>query len=428
MLMITGVTAGEILDSRGYPTVRARVSLAGGVWGEAAVPAGASTGQGEALELRDGGARYQGRGVLKAVDGIFESIAPALLGVDATRQTEIDTILRDLDGTPDKSRLGANAILAVSLAVARAAAGALGIPLYRYLGGVSARLLPVPQLNIINGGVHAGNNLNIQEFMIVPAGAPSFSEGLSAGSEVYHCLGDILRRRRMASGVGDEGGYCPDLKSHTEALDLMMEAIEGAGYRAGRDVYLAIDAAASEFCQDGVYRLGDEELGTRDMIDMYSSWIDRYPLVSIEDGLAEDDWQGWGQMTQTLGSRVQLVGDDLFVTNTAYLARGIAAGAANAMLVKPNQIGTLTETLQAIQMAHAAGYSTIISHRSGETEDTFIADLSVATASGQIKAGAPARTERTAKYNRLLAIQEQLGAESVYGGPGVILRPGASQS
>lgn len=417
------ITAREIIDSRGCPTIQARVSLAGGASGTAAVPSGASTGSREALELRDGGSRYMGRGVLKAIEAVEEIIRPRLLGIDATRQAEIDAFLQELDGTPNKSRLGANSLLAVSLANARAAAEAVGLPLYRYLGGITARLLPVPQMNVLNGGAHAGNNLDMQEFMILPAGGRSFRDALRMGVEIYHNLRAILDDRGLSTGIGDEGGFSPDLETHDQALDLLVHAIERAGYEPGRDAFLAIDSAASEFYREGHYHLEGKTLDAGDMVRMYEGWLDSYPLVSIEDGLAEDDWDGWAHITDRLGSRVQLVGDDLFVTNTVYLARGIGAGAANALLVKVNQIGTLTETMQAIQLARTAGYSTVISHRSGDTEDTFIADLSVATASGQIKTGAPARSERTAKYNRLLEIEYELGPEAAYAGQGAVMRP-----
>ncbi len=422
MFYIAAIRAREILDSRGFPTVEASVELSGGAVGTAAVPSGASTGSGEALELRDGGDRFMGRGVLGSVQAIDREIAPALVGMDARRQAEVDACLNDLDGTPSKSRLGANSILAVSLAVARAGALSLGLPLYRHLGGMKARLLPVPQLNVLNGGAHADNNLDFQEFMIVPAGAQTFAAALQMGVEVYHSLKTLLSRRDLRTSVGDEGGFAPNLKSHDQALRLLVEAIQEAGYEAGRDVFLAVDAAASEFYRDGLYQVEGRKLDAGEMVDLYRTWVDSYPLVSIEDGLAEDDWEGWGTLTRELGSRVQLVGDDLFVTNTVRLTRGVAEGAGNSLLVKPNQIGSLTETIQAVQMAHLSGFTSVISHRSGETEDTFIADLAVGLTTGQIKSGAPARSERTAKYNRLLAIEAELGSEAVYGGLGSVLR------
>jgi len=406
---IVEVLAREILDSRGNPTVEADVVLADGTVGRAAVPAGASKGKYEALEVRDGGARYGGKGVQKAVRAIREEIAPALRGHDALDQAAVDEKLLELDGTPDKSRLGANAILAVSLACARAAAEYCGLPLYRYLGGPGARLLPVPYLNVINGGRHADNPLEIQEFMLVPDGFSSFREALRAGVEVYAALRSLLVERGLSVGVGDEGGFAPGLGTAREALDLLVEAIEKANYRPGQDIHLALDVAASELRSDGGYRLEGSVRRSDDMIVFYRDLAERYPLVSVEDGLGEDDWEGWRALTAELGGRVQVVGDDLFVTNLGRLERGIREGVANAILIKPNQVGTLTETLATVERARRAGYGVMISHRSGETEDTFISDLAVAVGCGQIKTGAPCRSERTAKYNRLLRIEEELG-------------------
>ncbi|MEW6545907.1 MAG: phosphopyruvate hydratase [Bacillota bacterium] len=409
MSEIVEVLAREILDSRGNPTVEADVVLADGTVGRAAVPAGASKGKYEALEVRDGGARYGGKGVQKAVRAIREEIAPALRGHDALDQAAVDEKLLELDGTPDKSRLGANAILAVSLACARAAAEYCGLPLYRYLGGPGARLLPVPYLNVINGGRHADNPLEIQEFMLVPDGFSSFREALRAGVEVYAALRSLLVERGLSVGVGDEGGFAPGLGTAREALDLLVEAIEKANYRPGQDIHLALDVAASELRSDGGYRLEGSVRRSDDMIVFYRDLAERYPLVSVEDGLGEDDWEGWRALTAELGGRVQVVGDDLFVTNLGRLERGIREGVANAILIKPNQVGTLTETLATVERARRAGYGVMISHRSGETEDTFISDLAVAVGCGQIKTGAPCRSERTAKYNRLLRIEEELG-------------------
>ena len=413
MPTILDITAREILDSRGNPTVEADVTLASGAAGRAAVPSGASTGEHEALELRDGDAkRYLGKGVLRAVQNIEETILPALSGMDATNQIAIDRALLDLDGTPNKEKLGANAILAVSLATARAAAAEVGLPLYRYLGGPLARTLPVPMMNILNGGAHATNTVDFQEYMIVPVGAETFGDALRMGAEVFHALKKVLVGRKLATGVGDEGGFAPDLKTDEDALKLVVEAIEAAGYAPGTEIAIALDCAASELHKGGKYTFKKSGGGTRDaagMIELYAKWMEQYPIVSIEDGLAEDDWDGWAQLTKSLGDRVQLVGDDLFVTSTERLARGIESGVANAILIKVNQIGTLTETLEAIEMARAAGYLSVISHRSGETEDTFIADLAVATGAGQIKTGSASRTDRVAKYNQLLRIEEQLG-------------------
>jgi enolase len=410
---ITGVYAREILDSRGNPTVEVEVQLESGAWGRAAVPSGASTGKREAVELRDGdNQRYRGKGVQQAVRNVEENIAPEIEGMEASEQAAVDQALLELDGTPNKSTLGANAILAVSLAVARAAADDAGLPLYAYLGGVGARLLPVPMLNVLNGGAHADNGIDFQEFMLVPAGADNFSNALRMGVEVFHSLKELLRDKGLATGVGDEGGFAPDLPSNTAALDLFMQAIERAGYRPGEDVMLALDVAASEFAEaGGRYRLGRENAVRQsdEMVALYESLIERYPIVSIEDGLGEDDWAGWGALTRRLGGKVQLVGDDIFVTNPAIIQQGIKNGIANAVLIKVNQIGTLTETMEAIELAKRAGYGTIISHRSGETEDTFVADLAVAVNAGQIKTGSVARSERTAKYNQLLRIEEELG-------------------
>jgi enolase len=420
MSTIVDITAREILDSRGNPTVESDVLLSSGVLGRAAVPSGASTGEHEAVELRDGDEdRYLGKGVRRAVRNIEETIAPALAGADATDQIGIDAALIDLDATPNKSNLGANAILAVSMAVARAAAADLKLPLYRYLGGPLARVMPVPMMNIINGGAHATNNLDFQEFMIVPVGADTFSDAVRMGAEVFHALKKVLVRRKLSTGVGDEGGFAPDLRDDEEAIKVVIEAIEAAGYGPGKQIALALDVAATELYKDGVYvfkKSGGRKLDADGMIDLYTRWVDEYPIVSIEDGLAEDDWEGWAKLTSALGDRVQLVGDDLFVTNTERLARGIESGVANAILIKVNQIGTLTETLEAIDMARAAGYLSVISHRSGETEDTFIADLAVATGAGQIKTGSASRTDRVAKYNQLLRIEGQLGAAAEYPG------------
>jgi enolase 1/2/3 len=413
MSTITGVYAREILDSRGFPTVEVEIQLESGAWGRAAVPSGASTGKREAVELRDGDVqRYRGKGVQQAVRNVEETIAPEIDGMEASEQAAIDQALLELDGTPNKSALGANAILAVSLAVARAAADDAGLPLYAYLGGVGARLLPVPMMNVINGGAHADNGIDFQEFMLVPAGADSFSNALRMGVEVFHALKEQLKSKKLSTGVGDEGGFAPALASNTAALDLLMEAIEAAGYRPGDDVALALDVAASEFAEEGGrYRLRRENvvLNSEELVARYESLLGRYPIVSIEDGLGEDDWTGWALLTRRLGSRVQLVGDDLFVTNPAIIQQSIEKSIANAVLVKVNQVGTLTETMQAIELAKRAAYGTVISHRSGETEDTFVADLAVAVNAGQIKTGSLARSERTAKYNQLLRIEEELG-------------------
>ncbi|MBV9880657.1 MAG: phosphopyruvate hydratase [Gemmatirosa sp.] len=423
MPTIIDITAREILDSRGNPTVECDVTLESGAAGRAAVPSGASTGEHEALELRDGDAkRFLGKGVQTAVTNVIESIAPALTGMDATDQVTIDRLMLELDGTPNKGKLGANAILGVSMAVARAAANELELPLYRYLGGPMARVLPVPLMNILNGGAHATNTVDLQEFMIVPVGAESFSEALRMGAEVFHSLKKVLVGRKLSTGVGDEGGFAPDLANDEEAIKVVLEAIDKAGYAPGTQIALALDCAASELFKGGSYTFKTSGGGTRDaagMVELYAEWCDKYPIVSIEDGLAEDDWDGWAKLTEALGARVQLVGDDLFVTNSERLARGIGDDIANAILVKVNQIGTLTETLEAIEMARANGYNSIISHRSGETEDTFIADLAVATNAGQIKTGSASRSDRVAKYNQLLRIEEQLGdvGDFAAGGP-----------
>ncbi len=420
MSTILDITAREILDSRGNPTVEADVILTTGTMGRAAVPSGASTGEHEAMELRDNDkSRFGGKGVRNAIKNIEERISPALNGFDITDQIGIDQTMLELDGTDNKSALGANAILAVSLAAARAAATEVGLPLYRYLGGPLSRVMPVPMMNIINGGAHAANTVDFQEFMIVPVGAETFSEGLRMGVEVFHSLKKVLTKRKLGTNVGDEGGFAPDLRDDEEALRVIIEAIEGAGFAPGKQVALALDVAASELYSGGSYTFKKSGAGTKDakgMIDLYGRWLDEYPIVSIEDGLAEDDWTGWEQLTQALGDRCQLVGDDLFVTNTQRLARGIESGVGNAILIKVNQIGTLTETLEAIEMARAAGYLSVISHRSGETEDTFIADLAVATGAGQIKTGSASRTDRVAKYNQLLRIEEELGAAAEYPG------------
>ena len=413
---ICEVRARQILDSRGNPTVEADVALDGGRSGRAAVPSGASTGTLEAVELRDGDGRYGGKGVARAVANVNDVIGPAIVGLDATSQQEIDQIMLDLDATPNKGRLGANALLAVSLATARAAADQIGLPLFRYLGGPAARRLPVPMLNVLNGGAHAANPLDVQEFMLVPGGLPTFSSALRAGVEVYHHLKKVLTRRDLSTNVGDEGGFAPYLASSREALDLLMAAVEQAGYRPGEEIALSLDVAASEFYHDGRYRFEGGSLGCAEMVDFYESVVDGYPIVSVEDGMAEDDWEGWALLTERLGERVQLVGDDIFVTNQLILRRGIDEGVANAILVKVNQIGTLSETLATMEIARDAGYGRVVSHRSGETEDTFIAHLAVATGAGQIKTGAPARSERTAKYNELLRIEEQLGKQARYPG------------
>ncbi|MFM8526479.1 MAG: phosphopyruvate hydratase [Cyanobacteriota bacterium] len=415
-LAIDTVVAREVLDSRGTPTVEAEVMLEGGATGRAIVPSGASTGAHEAHELRDGDPkRYKGKGVLQAVINIEERIAPVLCGLSALDQAAIDGAMAELDGSDNKSALGANAILAVSLATARAAASGVGLPLYRYLGGPLASLLPVPLMNVINGGAHAANNLDFQEFMIVPHGAPSFREALRMGTEVFHTLKGLLHERRLSTSVGDEGGFAPDL-GNDAAGDLLVQAIEKTGYRPGEQISLALDVASTEFYRDGRYAFGGGSYSSAEMVDQLAHLVSRYPIVSIEDGVAEDDWEGWALLTERLGRTVQLVGDDLFVTNSSRLQRGIDLGVANSILIKVNQIGSLTETLQAIDLAGRAGYTSVISHRSGETEDTTIADLAVATRAGQIKTGSLSRSERVAKYNRLLRIEDELGNQAVYAG------------
>jgi enolase len=420
MLTIAALKAREILDSRGNPTIEVDCLLESGALGRAAVPSGASTGEHEAVELRDGDrGRFGGKGVQQAVGSVHETIAPRLLGMDAFEQARIDETLIALDGTPNKGRLGANALLGVSLACAHACARALDLPLYRHIGGVNARTLPVPLMNVLNGGRHADNNVDLQEFMIVPLAAPSFREALRWGSEVFHTLAGVLKQRRLSTAVGDEGGFAPHLGSNEEALQLLVEAIGKAGYRAGEQVALALDPAASEFFKDGAYVLageGGRTLSSAQMVEYYAGLCDRYPIVSIEDGLAEDDWDGWALLTKKLGARAQLVGDDLFVTSVERLRSGIRAGVANSILVKLNQIGTLTESLSAIETAAQAGYTAVISHRSGETEDVTIADLAVATGAGQIKTGSLCRTDRVAKYNQLLRIEEELGSSACYAG------------
>ncbi len=420
--MIEAIHAREVLDSRGNPTVEVEVALFGGAWGRAIVPSGASTGVHEALELRDGDrGRYGGKGVLKAVEHVNGEIAELITGWEVTEQRAIDQAMLELDGTENKSRLGANAILGVSLAVAKAASNALGLPLYRYLGGTDAHILPVPMMNILNGGAHTGwQSTDAQEFMIMPLGAPSFAEGLRWGVEIYHTLKQVLRKKGYTALVGDEGGYAPALKANAEAVEVILEAIEGAGYKPGEDVSLALDPAASEF-YDGekgkyVLRREGKELSAPEMVDFWKAWVDQYPIVSIEDGLAQDDWEGWQLLTQTIGGRVQIVGDDLLVTNPKRVRKAVEMGACNALLVKVNQIGTLTETMEAVRLCRAGSWNAVVSHRSGETEDATIADLAVAMNTGQIKTGAPARSDRVAKYNQLLRIEEELGEEGIYAG------------
>ncbi|MDE3034240.1 MAG: phosphopyruvate hydratase [Acidobacteriota bacterium] len=418
MIVIERVSALEVLDSRGNPTVLARVQLTDGSIGQAIVPSGASTGSREALERRDGDKkRYLGKGVLGAVDAINVELQEALQGMDPFQQAELDELMCDLDGTENKARLGANAILGVSMALADAAAKASRLPLYRYLGGASARLLPVPMMNILNGGAHADNNVDIQEFMVLPVGAPTFREALRWGAEVYHALKGVLKARKLATGVGDEGGFAPNLGSNEEALDLIGEAIKQAGYKLGEQIFLGLDCAASEFLKGKTYQLDGTTKTAAQLVDYYQGLVKRHPILSIEDGFAEGDWKGWKAQTEALGAKTQLVGDDIFVTNPAIIAKAIQEGVANAVLIKLNQIGTVTETLRAVEMTHKAGYRAIISHRSGETEDSFIADLAVATGAGQIKTGAPCRTDRMAKYNRLLQIEWELGASARYAGP-----------
>jgi enolase len=415
---IEAVVAREILDSRGNPTVEVEVALDDGTVARAAVPSGASTGAFEAVELRDGGDRYGGKGVEKAVEAVIEEIGPELVGFEASEQRLVDQAMLDLDGTPDKSRLGANAILGVSLAVARAAADSAGLPLFRYVGGPNAHVLPVPMMNILNGGAHADSNVDIQEFMIAPVGAPTFREAVRWGAEVYHALKSVLKAKGLSTGLGDEGGFAPSLENNRAALDLIAEAVEKAGYTLGTDIVLALDVAATEFHSGGAYTFEGAQKSAEEMAAYYETLVNDYPIVSIEDPLSEDDWTGWVELTDRLGNRTQLVGDDLFVTNPERLARGIAEGAANALLVKVNQIGSLTETLDAVALAHRSGYRCMMSHRSGETEDTTIADLAVATDCGQIKTGAPARSERVAKYNQLLRIEEELDDAATYAGLG----------
>ena len=422
---IEAVHAREILDSRGNPTVEVDVSLVDGAVGRAAVPSGASTGEFEAVELRDGGDRYLGKGVTHAVANVNETLAPALLGLDAYDQREVDAVLLSLDGTDDKSKLGANALLGVSMAVAKAGAMSAGMPLWRYLGGPAAHLMPVPMMNILNGGSHADSNVDVQEFMIAPVGAPSFAEALRMGAEVYHHLEQVLRAEGLGTGLGDEGGFAPDLPRNSAALDLIVRAIGEAGFEPGRDIALALDLAASEYFVDGTYELAGEgrSLSPEAHADWIASLVGDYPIVSVEDGMDEDDWDGWRALTQAVGDRWQLVGDDLFVTNVTRLQRGIDEGIANSILVKVNQIGTLTETFETMQTAHRAGYTCMVSHRSGETEDTTIADIVVAVNAGQIKAGAPARSDRVAKYNQLLRIEEQLGDRARYAGSSAFRQP-----
>jgi enolase len=420
MMTIAALRAREILDSRGNPTVVVDCRLENGAFGRAAVPSGASTGEHEAVELRDDDPkRYRGKGVQKAVQNVHETIAPRLLGHDAFDQIAVDRLLLDLDGTKNKSRLGANAMLGVSLAVAKAAAAALDVPFYRHVGGVHARTLPVPMMNVLNGGKHADNNVDLQEFMIVPSGAPSFREALRWGTEVFHALASVLKKQGLATSVGDEGGFAPNLKSNEDALKVLVEAIGKAGYQPGEQVAIALDPASSEFHKDGVYTLegdGGRKLSSEEMVGYYADLCARYPIVSIEDGLAENDWKGWKALTDRLGDRIQLVGDDLFVTNVEFLSRGIREKTANSILVKVNQIGTLSETMATVEMAQRAGYTTVMSHRSGETEDVTIADLAVGTNAGQIKTGSLSRSDRTAKYNQLLRIEEELGSSALYPG------------
>ncbi|HEV2127724.1 MAG TPA: phosphopyruvate hydratase [Thermomicrobiales bacterium] len=422
--VIEAVHAREILDSRGNPTVEVEVFLASGAVGNAAVPSGASTGAYEAVELRDGDkGRYDGKGVLTAVENVNEELAEVVVGMDPLDQVGIDLLMKEVDGTSNKGRLGANALLGISMAVARAAAEELGLPLYRYLGGPNARTLPVPMMNILNGGKHAeGSSVDMQEFMVMPVGAKTFSEALRMGTEVFHTLKKVLSERDLSTHVGDEGGYAPSLESNEAAVQVVLEAIERAGYTAGEDLVIALDPAATEFYEDGQYNLAGEgrTLSSDEMVDFWAEWVDKYPIVSIEDGLAEDDWDAWANLTERVGNWCQLVGDDLFVTNTERLGTGIERGAGNAILVKLNQIGTLTETLEAIEMAHRAGFRAVISHRSGETADTFIADLAVATNAGEIKTGAPSRVDRVAKYNQLLRIEEELAETAAYPGRSIL--------
>ncbi len=418
MSEIIDVYAREVLDSRGNPTVEADVILESGVMGRAIVPSGASTGEREALELRDGGARYFGKGVQKAVNNVIELIGPAVMGMDATEQAVIDRTMIEMDGTENKAKLGANAMLAVSLAVAKAAAEDAGLPLYHYLGGPNAKELPVPMMNVLNGGAHADNNVDIQEFMIIPAGASSCSEAVRMGAEVFHNLKAVLKKKGYNTAVGDEGGFAPNLKSNEEAVQVILDAIAKAGYKPGQDVFLGLDCAASEFYDNGIYDLQGEgkKKSSEEMIAFYEEWIRQYPIISIEDGMSEKDWKGWKLLTDRLGKKIQLVGDDIFVTNTSIFTKGIAEGIGNSILIKLNQIGTLTETLDAIEMAKRARYTAVISHRSGESEDATIADLAVATNAGQIKTGSLSRTDRIAKYNQLIRIEQELGDAAVYRG------------
>ncbi len=417
---IVDIQARQILDSRGNPTVEVDVTLSDGSFGRAAVPSGASTGVHEAWELRDGDkSRFLGRGVLQAVTNVNEKLADEVCGMDALDQAGVDARMIELDGTENKRNLGANAILGVSLAVAHAAADYVGLPLFRYLGGVGARVLPAPMMNVVNGGKHADNAVDVQEFMIVPLGFDSFSEAIRCGVEVFHNLKKVLQSRKLSTNVGDEGGFAPDLKSNAEALDLLVEAVQAAGYELGKQVFFALDPAATEFysAETRKYTVDGRALSAEELVDLYASWVEKYPICSIEDGLAEDDWEGWKVLTDRLGSRIQLVGDDLFVTNTKRLQQGIDRGVANSILIKVNQIGTLTETIEAVRLAHRSGYTAVISHRSGETEDATIADLAVALGTGQIKTGSASRTDRMAKYNQLLRIEEMLGSSALYGGP-----------
>ncbi len=418
MATIENIKAREILDSRGNPTLEVEAALSGGIIGRAAVPSGASTGKYEAVELRDGGSRFQGQGVLKAIANVNQHIAAAIIGMPATDQAAIDHKLIELDGTANKSHLGANAILGTSLAVAHAAANLLGMPLYRYLGGKATYTLPVPMMNILNGGRHATDSTDFQEFMVVPAGAGSFSDALQTGSEVYHSLKGVLKDKGLNTNVGDEGGFAPSLPSNKQAIEVVLAAIERAGYKPGKDCFLALDPAASEFYKDGKYILTKERvaLSSQEMVDYYVNWTANYPLISIEDGMAEDDWDGWQLLTQKLGSKIQIVGDDLYATNINRLNKGISLKASNSILIKPNQIGTLTETIDAIKLAQQEGWTAVVSHRSGETEDTSIADLAVGLNTGLIKAGAPCHSERTAKYNRLLRIEEEVGENASFAG------------
>ncbi len=425
MSCITAIIGREILDSRGNPTLEVEVYLESGAIGRGVVPSGASTGIREALELRDKSPkRYGGKGVLKAVKNVNTKIAAALTGYDATDQAAIDGVMLDMDGTPNKSKLGANAILGVSLAAARAAAAYCGLPLYRYIGGVNARVMPVPMMNVMNGGSHADNNVDFQEFMIMPAGAPSFREALRMGAEIFHALKSVLKKKGLSTAVGDEGGFAPDLRSNSEALELVLEGVRKAGYKTGRDVLIALDPAASEFYVNGRYRVEGKLLTSARMVELWESWTRKYPIISIEDGLDQSDWKGWKLLTDAIGDKVQIVGDDIFVTNPKIIKEGIDKGVANSVLIKVNQIGSLTETIEAVETAHRAGYTTVISHRSGETEDTIIADLAVAFNAGQIKTGSLSRTDRIAKYNQLLRIEEELAGTAVYPGKKVFGKRG----